>query len=152
MMKIRVEIAEKPYRLTIPADEEEKVRRAAKHIKEQIDSLKRNYDASLTEYLAMAAMRISIENEENKERLKMAPEALRLKALASQLDEWIETHGGDEVETAPTDTPPIVKPKARRGRPRKKRTARFDTLGISDAGTDGASSGKHPPEKRSFGK
>lgn len=54
MMKIRVEIAEKPYRLTIPADEEEKVRRAAKHIKEEIDALKRNYDASLTEYLAMA--------------------------------------------------------------------------------------------------
>ena len=77
MMKIRVEIAEKPYRLTIPADEEEKVRRAAKHIKEEIDALKRNYDASLTEYLAMAAMRISIENEENKERLEMAPEALR---------------------------------------------------------------------------
>lgn len=120
MMKIRVEIAEKPYRLTIPADEEERVRRAARHIKEQIDSLKRNYDASLTEYLAMAAMRISIENEENKERLEMAPEALKLKALASQLDEWTETHGGDGVKTALTDTPPIVKPKARRGRPRKK--------------------------------
>lgn len=120
MMKIRVEIAEKPYRLTIPADEEERVRRAARHIKEQIDSLKRNYDASLTEYLAMAAMRISIENEENKERLEMAPEALKLKALASQLDEWTEKHGGDGVKTALTDMPPIVRPKARRGRPRKK--------------------------------
>lgn len=119
MMKIRVEIAEKPYRLTIPADEEERVRRAARHIKEQIDSLKRNYDASLTEYLAMAAMRISIENEENKERLEMAPEALKLKALASQLDRWAETDG-DEVHTALSQAPPIVKPKARRGRPRKK--------------------------------
>lgn len=119
MMKIRVEIAEKPYRLTIPADEEERVRRAARHIKEQIDSLKRNYDASLTEYLAMAAMRISIENEENKERLEMAPEALKLKALASQLDQWAETDG-DGVHTALGQAPPIVKPKARRGRPRKK--------------------------------
>lgn len=119
MMKIRVEIAEKPYRLTIPADEEERVRRAARHIKEQIDSLKRNYDASLTEYLAMAAMRISIENEENKERLEMAPEALKLKALASQLDQWAETDG-DGVHTALSQAPPIVKPKARRGRPRKK--------------------------------
>lgn len=119
MMKIRVEIAEKPYRLTIPADEEERVRRAARHIKEQIDSLKRNYDASLTEYLAMAAMRISIENEENKERLEMAPEALKLKALASQLDQWVETDG-DGVHTALGQAPPIVKPKARRGRPRKK--------------------------------
>lgn len=119
MMKIRVEIAEKPYRLTIPADEEERVRRAARHIKEQIDSLKRNYDASLTEYLAMAAMRISIENEENKERLELAPEALKLKALASQLDQWAETDG-DGVHTALSQAPPIVKPKARRGRPRKK--------------------------------
>lgn len=95
MMKIRVEIAEKPYRLTIPADEEEKVRRAAQHIKSQIAGLKRTYDASLTEYLAMAAMKISIENEDNKERLNMAPEALRMKALASQLDQWI-----DEEESA----------------------------------------------------
>lgn len=121
MMKIRVEIAEKPYRLTIPADEEERVRRAARHIKEQIDSLKRNYDASLTEYLAMAAMRISIENEENKERLEMAPEVLKLKALAAQLDRWAEVDGNREACTAQTkELPPIVKPKARRGRPRKK--------------------------------
>lgn len=121
MMKIRVEIAEKPYRLTIPADEEERVRRAAKHIKEQIDALKRNYDASLTEYLAMAAMRISIENEENRERLEMAPEALKLKALAAQLDRWAEVDGDRGACTAQTEEPPpIVKPKARRGRPRKK--------------------------------
>lgn len=121
MMKIRVEIAEKPYRLTIPADEEERVRRAAKHIKEQIDALKRQYDASLTEYLAMAAMRISIENEENKERLETAPEVLRLKALASQLDRWAETDGELGACTAQTkELPPIVKPKAKRGRPRKK--------------------------------
>lgn len=97
MMKIRVEIAEKPYRLTIPADEEEKVRRAALHIKEQIATLKRTYDASLTEYLAMAAMRISIENEENKERLNLSPEALRLKALAGQLDRWLEDEANEIV-------------------------------------------------------
>lgn len=120
MMKIRVEIAEKPYRLTIPAEEEEKVRRAARHIKEQIDALKRQYDASLTEYLAMAAMRISIENEENKERLEMAPEALKLKALAAQLDRWAEACESGEDRIAKADRPPIVKPKARRGRPPKK--------------------------------
>lgn len=125
MMKIRVEIAEKPYRLTIPAEEEERVRRAAKHIRDQIESLKRNYDASLTEYLAMAAMRISIENEENKERLRMAPEALRLKDLASELDRWAESNGesnddagGGEGFTVATAAP-IAKPKARRGRPKK---------------------------------
>lgn len=96
MMKIRVEIAEKPYRLTIPVEEEEKVRRAARRIKEEMSALKRSYDASLTEYLAMAAMKISIENEEHKERLVLSPEALRLKALAGQLDRWLEE---EEVET-----------------------------------------------------
>lgn len=123
MMKIRVEIAEKPYRLTIPADEEERVRRAAKHIRDQIENLKRNYDASLTEYLAMAAMRISIENEENKERLKMAPEALRLKDLATTLDRWISSNSDQDGEdfSAATAQPP-AKPKARRGRPRKRTT------------------------------
>lgn len=121
MMKIRVEIAEKPYRLTIPADEEERVRRAAKNIRDQIENLKRNYDASLTEYLAMAAMRISIENEESKERLRMAPEALRLRDLASELDQWAASNGdsGDSGEGAIMTPALIAKPKARRGRPRK---------------------------------
>ena len=64
-------------------------------------------------------MRISIENEENKERLQMAPEALKLKALASQLDQWAGTYGDRETQTAQTEPAPIVKPKARRGRPRK---------------------------------
>lgn len=125
MMKIRVEIAEKPYRLTIPAEEEERVRRAAKHIRDQIENLKRNYDASLTEYLAMAAMRISIENEESKERLRMAPEALRLKDLASELDRWAESNvednggAGGEGDFTVATAAPITKPKAKRGRPRK---------------------------------
>lgn len=92
-MKIRVEIAEKPYRLTIPAEDEERVRRAATRIKEQINELKKVHDASLTEYLAMAALRISIENEENKERLEMSPESLRLKALAGRLDRWLNEDG-----------------------------------------------------------
>lgn len=127
MMKITVEIADKPYRLTIAADEEQKVRRAAEHIKAQISTLKREFDATWIEYLSMAAMRISIENEENKERLERGPEAFKLKALVSQLDDWVgddeqdsgETLGGRGVVHA-KEQPPIVKPKAKRGRPRKK--------------------------------
>lgn len=138
-MKINVEIAGKLYRLTISAEEEERVRRAAAQIKRQIDALKRAYDASLIEYLAMAAMRISIENEENKERLERGPEAFKLKALVSQLDEWVEAssaggrsdamgaEGEDSAAAASGggiggggSVATIVKPKARRGRPRKK--------------------------------
>lgn len=124
MMKITVEIADKPYRLTISADEEQKVRRAAEQIKRQIAKLKREFDATLIEYLSMAAMRISIENEENKERLERGPEAFKLKALVSQLDDWVgrteDPSGGDGVVRA-AERPPIVKPKAKRGRPRKNR-------------------------------
>lgn len=125
-MTIRVEIAERLYRLTIPPEDEERVRRAAKHIKTEIEGLKRTYEASLTEYLAMAAMRISIENEENKERLSMAPEALKLKALAAQLDEWVtQQEEGNTPQKAASSAltvaegGAIVKPKAKRGRPRK---------------------------------
>lgn len=122
MMKIRVEIAERPYQLTISADEEERVRRAAKQIRDQIESLKRNYEASLTEYLAMAAMRISIENEENKDRLRMGPETLRLRDLASELDRRIGDGAADgEGGTVVRVSAPIVRPKTRRGRPRKNR-------------------------------
>lgn len=121
-MKIRVEIAERPYQLTISADEEERVRRAAKQIRDQIESLKRNYEASLTEYLAMAAMRISIENEENKDRLRMGPETLRLRDLASELDRRIGDGAADgEGGTVVRVSAPIVRPKTRRGRPRKNR-------------------------------
>lgn len=123
MMKITVEIADKPYRLTISADEEQKVRRAAEHIKTQISNLKREFDATLIEYLSMAAMRISIENEENKERLERGPEAFKLKALVSQLDDWIGRDGDDTDSNGVVhakEQPPIVKPKAKRGRPRKK--------------------------------
>ncbi len=102
-MKITVEIADKPYRLTVSADEEQKVRRAAGQIKRQIEALKREFDASLIEYLSMAAMRISIENEENKERLERGPEAFKLKALVSQLDEWVEQTDGRNNATGDGD-------------------------------------------------
>lgn len=124
MMKIRVEIAERPYQLTISADEEERVRRAARQIRDRIETLKRKFDATLIEYLSMAAIQISIENEENKERLRMNPETLRLRDLASELERWAGEGGdndgtGDPVVHTPA---PIVKPKSKRGRPRKNRT------------------------------
>lgn len=99
-MKIRVEIAEKFYRLTIPVADEERVRRAAAHIKTQIEGLKRKHEATLTEYLAMAALHISIENQENKEHLEHSPATLRLRALGAQLEEWAQTQ---EKETTTPD-------------------------------------------------
>lgn len=100
-MKIRVEIAEKPYRMTICAEEEEIVRRAAARIKSEIATLRKRHDASLTDYLAMAALRISIENEEQKAQSASSPQALRLKLLAGQLDRWLLE---EETQTQETET------------------------------------------------
>ncbi len=94
-MKIRVEIAERPYSLNIKAEEEERIRRAAARIKSEIDKLKRTHEASLVEYLSMAALRISIENEENKERIASSPVTLRLQALTNQLDQWLEGNSAE---------------------------------------------------------
>jgi cell division protein ZapA (FtsZ GTPase activity inhibitor) len=98
LLKIKVEIAEKPYRLTIAADEEEIVRRAALRIKTEIASLRKRHDASLADYLAMAALRIAIENEEQREQHVSSPQALRLKSLTSQLDKWLEEEQHSEEE------------------------------------------------------
>ena len=88
-IRIRVEIAEKLYNLTIPRRDEEKVRRAAKRIKEETESLKKHFDASLMDYLAMAAFNISLENENNIEKLTASPEGRRLEELTLQIEEYI---------------------------------------------------------------
>lgn len=117
MMKIRVEIAEKPYRITIPIEDEERVRRAASHIKEQIETLKRKHEATLTEYLAMAALQISIENQENREKLETSPATLRLRALSSQLEEWADQQ--EEPKTPAPQNRPETAP--RKGATRKSK-------------------------------
>lgn len=89
-MRIRLEIAEKPYNLTIKRSEEEMVRRAAKSIKEQIGELRRKHDASLVEYLSMAALLISIENETNKGKLASSKELRDLESLVEDLNEYLE--------------------------------------------------------------
>lgn len=90
-MKIRLEIAEKPYNLTIKRSEEEMVRRAAKSIKDQIGELRHKHDASLVEYLSMAALLISIENETNKDKLSNSKELRDLDTLVDDLNEYLET-------------------------------------------------------------
>lgn len=88
-IKIRVEIAEKLYNLTILRSDEEKVRRAAKRIKDESEKLKKRFDASLMDYLAMAAFNISLDNENNIEKLTASPESRCLEELNIQIEEFI---------------------------------------------------------------
>lgn len=87
--KIRVEIADKPYRMTIPREEEEKVRKAAKAINEKIAQLKKQYDATAFDYLAMAALQIAIRFVDSEMNDDMAVARKSLEDLDRQLDEYI---------------------------------------------------------------
>lgn len=85
-MVIRVEIADKTYRMTIDRDEEEKVRRAALRINQEIMVLRKKFETSYVDYLAMAALQISIENETGKERLLFSAERLQIQEMTQELE------------------------------------------------------------------
>lgn len=89
-LRIRIEIAEKPFSLTIKRNEEEVVRRAAKRIKDEIGILRRKHDATLIEYLSMAALLIAIENENDKERLTFSRELRDIEGLTEELEQFLD--------------------------------------------------------------
>ncbi|CDN31469.1 hypothetical protein BN938_1382 [Mucinivorans hirudinis] len=87
---IRVEIADKMYKMTINSDEEEIVRRAARRIKDEIRELHTKYEASYIEYLAMAALKISIENEVNIGKIKYNSERQQIEKMTEELKDYLE--------------------------------------------------------------
>ncbi len=58
--KITVKIAGKDYAMTIPQQEEEKYRRAARDINSLISSYRSTFAAEPEDYLAMAAMQMAV--------------------------------------------------------------------------------------------
>lgn len=90
-MVIRVEIADKIYRMTINTEEEERVRKAALRIKNEIALLRKKFDTSYVDYLAMAALQISIENETNREKLEFSTERLRIEEITQELEAILES-------------------------------------------------------------
>lgn len=85
-MVIRVEIADKIYRMTINADDEQKVRRAGHRVEKEIAQLRKKFETSHVDYLAMAALQISIENETNIEKLAFSTERLQIEEITSELE------------------------------------------------------------------
>ncbi len=99
--KIRVEIAEKPYTITLSApdlesldEEESTVRKAAANIRELVERGRKHKNATLIDLLAMAALDIAIENEQKRREALRSPTALRLRALEQQLDAWRDGEDG----------------------------------------------------------
>jgi cell division protein ZapA len=61
-LSIRVSIAGRTYPLTIERHEEENVRKAAKHIEDKINELRKQYAVTdLQDYLAMVALEMATE-------------------------------------------------------------------------------------------
>lgn len=89
---IKVNIAGRPYPLTIEREEEENVRRAAKNINEYIQELQENYAVNdKQDLLAMAALQMSTQvatkaGEEESEGFK-----LQLQALEEKLDAYLKS-------------------------------------------------------------
>ena len=74
--RITVKIAGKEYAMTVPQDDEEKYRRAAREINELISAYKGSFVAEPEDYLAMAAMQVAV----NKVNLEMD------RAMSDQID------------------------------------------------------------------
>ncbi|MEG2319062.1 MAG: cell division protein ZapA [Mucinivorans sp.] len=89
-LRIRVLIADKPFVLTISSDEEERVRGAAKDINSRIEELRRLHKVDVLDSLAMAALQISIANQENLYKLDHSIEALELQQMKSEIDEFLD--------------------------------------------------------------
>ena len=86
-ININVIIADRPYRLKINQEEEEKVRRAAKEVNDKVKSFQSTYEAKdKQDYLAMAALLFAVEVEKGRHR---APE--ENDELYAKLDELDKT-------------------------------------------------------------
>ncbi len=86
-----VAIAAKRYYLEIDKDDEELMRRAAKKLNEKIAELTtKRYECEQRDYLAMAALLIAIENEENILIHKYSSEQKELEELAASVQRALE--------------------------------------------------------------
>lgn len=78
-----IAIADRRYYLELNPNDEEVMRRAAKLLNEKIDKLSRQYDCPAYDHLAMAALMISIENEETKLQQQYSSEQLDIDEIAT---------------------------------------------------------------------
>lgn len=92
-LDINVDIAGRKYSMSIDASKEEVIRRAAKAINSRISSYQsRKLVEDPIDYLAMAALQISIENE----TVKMNDDATRLTTRLEQIDSELAHYLSDD--------------------------------------------------------
>lgn len=93
---IRIVIAERVYRLTIHPSEEERVRKAAKYIKEKMELLKSQYsDKDGQDYLAMVSLLLCADLLEKEEQLLATQQQAerKLAEVNSVLADFLQREG-----------------------------------------------------------
>lgn len=89
-LSIRVVIAGRTYPLTVDAEEEEYVRKAARKIDEKINELKDQYAVNdMQDYLAMVALELSTHLQKP---VKEAPDGLeeKIESIGNLLDSYLK--------------------------------------------------------------
>lgn len=89
-LKIHLNIAGRTFPLTIERAREERYRRAEREVNQMIRRFKESYRADSEEdYLAMAALQISLTNVERELQGSMESEQQRLERLERQIDDYL---------------------------------------------------------------
>jgi cell division protein ZapA len=91
-LNIRIDIAGKAYGLRINREEEELARKAAKQIKTLSDQYQMKYPKSADDkdWLAMAALQLSIDNLQLRERNDVTPFVEKIRQVTNLLETYIE--------------------------------------------------------------
>ncbi len=87
---IRLTIAGRSFPLSIERSHEERYRRAEREVNQMIGALKKRFRADSEEdYLAMAALQLSLNNVEMELRGSMDSEEQQLRGIETQLDAYL---------------------------------------------------------------
>lgn len=88
-LNIRLNIAGRSYPLSIEREKEEKYRRAEKEINDLVTKFRSRFRAESEDYLAMAALQISLANVELEMSRSLGDEIDSLVEVDRELDEYL---------------------------------------------------------------
>lgn len=90
-LNIKLNIAGKSYPLSIEREKEEKYRRAEKEINELVTKFRSRFRAESEDYLAMAALQISLANVELEMSRSLGDDIDALVDIDRELDEYLSS-------------------------------------------------------------
>lgn len=94
-LKIKVDIADYPYRINIDSElEEEIVRAAAKNINQKIEKLKTQFQADLLQYVSMAALQEGIEKIKAAKDLDHRVDLISVDNINNNLEQCLRSYKG----------------------------------------------------------